>query len=99
MDAGGLLFIVSRLGTGAAAAFVAIMLWSRTRDTAWMLMVIGVILLYVETVYSILEMFGVTGEQPSVGSVTAAAILLPSLRNGFFIAAFTVMVIRTFRRR
>ncbi|MDR2470691.1 MAG: hypothetical protein LBD09_01100 [Treponema sp.] len=99
MDAGEILFIVSRLTTGALAAFFAIMLWSKTRDVAWMLMVIGAIAAYVETVYSILELFGITGSRLSIGSVPAAAILLPNLRTGFFIAAFVVMVVRKLRRR
>jgi hypothetical protein len=99
MDTGEVLFIVSRLSTGALAAFFAIMLWSRTRDVAWMLMVIGTIAAYVETVYSILELFGITGARLSIGSVPVAAIVLPNLRTGFFIAAFVVMVVRKFRRR
>jgi hypothetical protein len=99
MDAGEILFIVSRLSTGALAAFFAIMLWSKTRDIAWMLMVIGAIAAYVETVYSILVLFGITGDQLSIGSVPVAAILLPNLRTGFFIAAFIVMVVRKFRHR
>ncbi|MDR1144119.1 MAG: hypothetical protein LBK77_07895 [Spirochaetaceae bacterium] len=99
MDTGEVLFIVSRLTTGALAAFFAIMLWSKTRDAAWMLMVIGTIAAYVETVYSILDMFGITGAQLSIGSVPAVAILLPNLRTGFFIAAFVVMVVRKLRHR
>ncbi|MCL1927681.1 MAG: hypothetical protein FWG07_02665 [Treponema sp.] len=99
MDVGEIVFIVSRLTTGALAAFFAIMLWSKTRDIAWMLMVIGTIAAYIETVYSILVLFGITGDQVSIGSVPVAAILLPNLRTGFFIAAFVVMVIRKLRRR
>jgi hypothetical protein len=94
MDAGELVFIVSRLSTGALAAFFAIMLWSRTRDIAWMLVVVGTIAAYVETVYSILDLFGVTGNQVAIGSVPLAEIILPNLRTGFFIAAFVVMVVR-----
>jgi hypothetical protein len=99
MDTGEVLFIVSRLTTGALAAFFAIMLWSKTRDAAWMLMVIGTIAAYVETVYSILDMFGITGTQLSIGSVPVVAILLPNLRTGFFIAAFVIMVVRKLRHR
>jgi hypothetical protein len=98
MDAGEVLFIASRLVTGAVAAFFAIMLWSRTRDAAWMLMVIGVIAAYVETIYAVLELLGIAGERFSIGSVPAASIILPNLRTGFFIAAFVVMVVRKFGR-
>jgi hypothetical protein len=96
MDAGQMLFISSRLVLGALASFFAIMLWSKTRDLAWMLMVIGTIAAYIETVYSILYLFGIGGG-PYIGSVSLAAILLSSLRTAFFIAAFLVMVIRRYR--
>jgi hypothetical protein len=60
--------------------------------------VLGTIVAYVETVYSILKLFGLTGDQLSIGSVPVADILLPNLRTGFFVAAFVVMVVRKVRR-
>jgi uncharacterized membrane protein len=99
MDTGQIIYISSRLFLGALAAFFAIMLWSKTRDVAWMLMVIGTIAAYIETVYSILDLFGITGETVvSVGSLPLASIILPCLPTVFFIAAFMVMVIRKYRR-
>ena len=100
MDSGQLVYIISRLSLGALAAFFAILLWSKTRDVAWMLMVAGAIAAYVDTVYSILELFGVTGENlPSIGSMPIVSIILPCLPAVFFIAAFAVMVIRKYRGR
>ena len=100
MDSGQIIFIVSRLLLGALASFFAIMLWSKTRDTAWMLIVIGTIVGYVEIVYSILDLFGIAqGDTVVIGSVPAVAILLPALRMIFFIAAFTIMVLRQYRSR
>jgi len=100
MDSGQLVYIISRLSLGALAAFLAILLWSKTRDVAWMLMVIGAIAAYVETVYSILELFGITGSDLlSIGSVPVVSILLPCLPTVFFIAAFAVMVARKYRGR
>jgi hypothetical protein len=99
MDSGQIIFISSRLILGALASFFAIMLWSKTRDVAWMLMVIGTIAAYIETVYSILDMFGISGgDRFLVGSVPAASIVLPCLRTAFFIIAFIVMVFRKYRR-
>ena len=99
MDAGQLVFVYSRLILGAVAAFLAIMLWSKTRDPAWMLMVIGIVVSYIEIVFSVLEMTGISaGNIMFIGSVSLAAILLPVLRMAFFIAAFLVMVIRRYRR-
>ena len=100
MDSGQIIYILSRLVLGAVAAFLAIMLWSRTRDTAWMLMVIGIIAAYVETVYAILKYFGIEGVNVlTVGSLSLMSILLPCLPTVFFIAAFAVMVARKYRRR
>jgi hypothetical protein len=100
MDVGEIIYITSRLLLGAVTAFFAIMLWSKTRNMAWMLMVIGMIAAYVETVYSILEMLGITGLTAlSVGSVPLASILLPNLPTAFFLAAFLVMVVRKYRKK
>jgi uncharacterized membrane protein len=100
MNTGELLYISSRLVLGALASFFAIMLWSKTRDVAWMLVVIGTIAAYIETIYSILSLFGITGEgRTSADTITPAAIILPNLPTVFFIIAFLVMVIRKYRRR
>jgi hypothetical protein len=99
MDLGESVYVSSRLILGALASFFAIMLWTKTRDAAWMLMVIGTIAAYVETVYSILELFGIAGDNVlMIGSVSLAAILLPCLQTLFFIAAFLVMVVRKYGR-
>jgi hypothetical protein len=99
MDSGQVIYIISRLALGALASFFAIMVWSKIRDVAWMLMVIGTIAVYVETVYSILNLMGITGDNIFViGSVPLISIILPCLPTIFFIAAFAVMVVRKFRR-
>ena len=100
MDPGQVVYILSRLSLGALASFFAIMLWSKTRDVAWMLMVIGTIAAYVETVYSILNIFGISGGNIFViGSMSLMSIILPCLPTVFFIAALAVMVVRKYRRR
>ena len=100
MDSGQVTYILSRLSLGALASFFAIMLWSKTRDVAWMLMVIGTIAAYVETVYAILNLFGISGwDLFTIGSMPLISIVLPCLPTVFFIAAFVVMVVRKYRRR
>jgi hypothetical protein len=98
MGTGDVLYIVSNLATGALAAFFAIMLWSKTRDVAWMFMAMGTIFSYVETVYSILSLFGITGVQFIGNDIPVVKILLTNIRTGFFIAGFFVMIIRKYRR-
>ena len=100
MDIGEAVYVSMRLILGSTAAFLAIMLWSKTRDVAWMLMVVGTIAAFIETVYFILDMFGLTGRRLIViGSMSLASIVLPNLPMIFFAAAFMVMVLRKYRRR
>ena len=99
MDSGLVLYTFSRLLLGALAAFLAIMLWSKTRDTAWMLVVLGTITAYAEIIYSILKLFGLTsGDFLPVGEMPLMSIVLPSLPVVFFISALMVMVVRKYRR-
>jgi hypothetical protein len=60
-----------------------------------MLIVMGAVSLYVETVYSILEMFGIAEDfYPRIDSVPIATIVVKSLPSVFFIAAFCVFLAR-----
>ncbi len=100
MDVGEVIFISSRLVLGALACFFAILLWSKTRDIAWMLMVVGSIAAYAETVYAIMARFGISESIGlSIGSVPIASIVLPNLPTLSYIAAFLIMVVRKSRRR
>ena len=95
-----MLFVYSRLILGAMAAFFAIVLWSKTRDIAWMLLAIGALAMYIEIVYSILEFLGIASVNAVlIGSISLAAIVLPVLRMVFCIAAFLVMVVRQYRQK
>lgn len=95
MDAGQTIYIFSQLILGAAAAFLAILLLPKIRDAAWMLIIFGIIVIYIETVYSILKIFGISGEDFfTIGSVPLISFILPTLRTLFFIIAFTIMIFR-----
>ena len=100
MDSGQMVLILIRLVLGAIASFLAIMLWTRTRDTAWIFVIVATIIAYVETVYSILGFLGISGGTfLPAGLVFVSSVLLSSLPTVFFIAAFLVMVVRKYRRR
>ncbi|GMO47332.1 MAG: hypothetical protein Ta2B_29380 [Termitinemataceae bacterium] len=95
MDGAQLAYIILKLCLGAVLAFFAIMLWSKTREQAWILMVIGAILSYIETVYSILGMFGITEALVlSKGYLPPLGIILSCLPSLFYIAAFAVIIFR-----
>jgi hypothetical protein len=98
MDAGQTIYISSQLILGATAAFLAILLWPKIRDAAWMLIIFGIIVAYIETVYSVLKNFGITGEEIFViGSVPLISFILPTIRMIFFIAAFIIMIYKQSR--
>jgi len=99
MEVGQLIYILSRLILGGLASFLAIMLWTRTRDTAWMLVIMGIIAAYGETIFTIVNLFGVYSRTAIyIGTVPIARILLSGFPTMFFIAAFAVMVARKYRR-
>jgi hypothetical protein len=100
MDWGNTAYIICRLVLGAVSSFLAILLWSRTRDTAWILVIISAIIGYVEVVYSILNLLGIISENIlSEKVVLIISILLSCLPTVFIIAAFAVMALRKYRRR
>lgn len=90
-----LIMVLSRLLFGAMATFFAILLWSKTRDIAWVLVIIGTLISYAEIVYITLEKFGLVGsEMWQVQGVPVFKLLLVNLPMVFFTAAFITIVFR-----
>ncbi len=95
MSTGDSIYLVSRLATAAVAAFLGILLWSRTRDLAWMLIVIGSIASYADILFGLLAQLGLLDEaRYVVFGVPVARILLSNLPFLFLIAALAVMIRR-----
>ena len=100
MDAGQTIFISSQLILGAAAAFLAIFLWPKIREAAWMFVIFGSIIAYIETVYSILKIFGISADNLLIiGSVPLIPFILPTIRTLFFIFAFAIMIYKQSRQK
>ncbi|HUW42250.1 MAG TPA: hypothetical protein VMV90_14685 [Rectinemataceae bacterium] len=95
MNAGEIIYLVSRLATAAAAAFLAILLWSRTRDLAWMLIVIGAIASYADIIFTLLAKLGIVDEaRYSLFGIPLGRLLLSNLQYLFLCAALAVMIRR-----
>jgi hypothetical protein len=93
VDNGTIILIAARLFFSSLAAVFAIAIWSKTRDSAWMLIVLGVASGYAENIYFVLEMLGITESLPTtIGSVPVVAIILSSMPSIFFITAFLVFL-------
>jgi hypothetical protein len=95
MSAGDTTLLASRLLVAAVAAFLAILLWSRTRDLAWMLVVIGVVASYAEILFDLLSRLGIVDESRySLLGLPLGRILLSNLPFLFLCAALVVMIRR-----
>jgi hypothetical protein len=95
MSAGDTVLLVSRLATAAVAAFLAILLWSRTRDIAWMLIVIGVIASYADILFGLLAQLGLVDESRySLLGIPIGRIFLANLPYFFLCIALLVMISR-----
>ena len=95
MSAGDTVLLASRLAVSAVAAFLAILLWSRTRDLAWMLVVIGVIASYAEILFDLLSRLGLIDESSYfLFGLPLGRILLANLPYLFLCAALVVMIKR-----
>ena len=100
MDIGQTIYISSQLILGAAAAFLAILLWPKIRDASWMLIIFGIIVAYIETVYSVIKLFGINGDFLLIfNSVPLISFILPTIRMAFFIAAFVLMALKQLRNK
>ena len=51
--------ILVRLILGAVATFFGILLWSKTRDAAWIFVILGILVSYTEIIFSTLQQFGI----------------------------------------
>ncbi len=87
------LVLASRLAVTAIATFLAIAVWSGTRDAAWMLIVIGIIAGYADILFSLLVEFGLAPQKlPLLGDFPLLAIIFSTIPWLFFSAAFIIMI-------
>lgn len=52
--------VLVRMVCSFLAAFMAIALWSKTRDAAWMLVVLGAVFFFIDSLYATLVLIGLT---------------------------------------
>jgi len=87
--------MLTRFVLSALATFLAIMVWTKTRDTAWMLIVVGTVAHYGEVVFSALETLGVVRlDLVRLGGIAVFPLVLGNLPTLFFILAFIAFVSR-----
>jgi hypothetical protein len=95
MNTGLAVYLISRLSVAGITTFLAIILWSRTRDLAWMLIVIGAVSSYADVLFDILVRFGLIDEaRLTFLGLPLARILFTNLPYLFLSVAFVVMIFR-----
>ncbi len=91
----GIVLTLSRLGVGALGTFFAILLWSQTRDAAWVLVIIGTLVAYAEIVYTTLEAFGIlSAEYFDLSGIPVLRLALANLPMLLLTCAFIVVIAR-----
>ncbi len=91
----GFILTVSRLGVGAMGSFFAILLWSQTRDVAWVLIIIGTLVAFAQVVFATLAGFGIlNGELLEISGIPLAQLVLENLPMLLYACAFIVVIVR-----
>lgn len=89
-----ILFVI-KLILGGAAAFCAILLWSKTKDSAWMCLVAGSVCKYAGLVYEMLVTLGILlPESIIICEIPLSTLIFTALPDLFFIIAFILMLKR-----
>lgn len=89
-----ILYIV-KLVLGGVAAFLAIMLWSKTRDPAWMSLVAGAITGYAGIMFNMMLDLGIViAGSVQIFGIPLSILLFTAVPALFFILAFVLMLMR-----
>jgi hypothetical protein len=94
MTGGSLLFISLKLFFGFLIAFLAILSWAKTREGAWIFIIAGTLVRYVELIYSILmELEILTPEWGYAGDLPLVGMLLTLLPLALMSIGFALFLI------
>lgn len=94
-----LIFFVIKLVLGGLVAFLAILLWSKTGDPAWMSMIAGIVVSYAGIVYDLLVTVGIlTVDKLKFMGLPLTSLLFTAVPYVFFIIAFILMIVRASKR-
>ncbi len=95
MDVASFVYMMTKIIFGGIATFFAVLVWSKTRDIAWILIVIGTIVYYIGIIYDTLDMFGIVGEYAIViNGISLVKLILSNLPMVIFVFAFIIVVVR-----
>lgn len=95
MQTAELVEVLVRIIAGAIACFFAILLWAKTRDSAWMLIIAGTIAYYGFVIYETLKVFGVVAAEVFIiEGVLPAGVILENIPPLLYTLGFLLMLVR-----
>ncbi len=94
METQQLIVLLSRFCFTAFGAFLSILVWAKTRDIVWILIVMAILFQYIGLVYAVMMEIGILGNGVVLNGVDLAKIVLINLPMVFIISAFFVMLCR-----
>ncbi len=84
-----------KLILGGITALTAVMLYSKTKDSAWICLVAGFVAAYAESVYELLQSLGIFfTHDVYIAAIPLSALVFTVLPGFFFILAFAIMLTR-----
>lgn len=87
------IIIITRVIIGAIGAFFSVLLWSKTREPAWIFIIIGTLCIYVEIVFTTLEAFGIlSGDILTLYGIPVLKLLLYNVPILFITIGFITVI-------
>ncbi|MBQ0050738.1 MAG: hypothetical protein KBT11_01585 [Treponema sp.] len=95
-----LVLFIAKLVAGGIIAFLAIMLWSKTRHVSWMCLVTGEVFSYAAIVFELLVKLGVASSTnlPFFGFGVEGILLLLNIATSLFIIVAFIMLLASSSR-
>ena len=98
MQQSEIILYIIKLLIGGIVAFLAIALWSKTRDAAWMAIVAASVTSYAGIVYDMVTKFGIVFmEGIMFFGINLSTLLFTVIPGIFYIIAFIIMLRRSGR--
>jgi len=96
MDEQVILIIIDNILAGIAA-FLAIVVWVKTRDVSWIFIILSVIGFYVSIIYKTLLLFGIVVSYSFIG-INISEMIFNYIPILFMITALTLKALKNMKR-
>ncbi|MDA3810156.1 MAG: hypothetical protein PF518_07440 [Spirochaetaceae bacterium] len=94
-----MVLLLIKLITGFSATLTAVLLWSKTREPAWLFIVLGTVFLYSEIIFNTLDSLGLSKFYLfTVYGISLVEIIFASFPFLFFTIGFIIFLTNKRRR-